>query len=176
MFEELGLHCYKTILADPPWSQPMMPVLRRRPKTALKLPYKTMTIREIESLPVESLGDIGCHLWLWTTNKFLHEAFHVIDAWGFKYMMTITWVKKSGCGIYWVSTTQHLLFAYYKKCYFLNEKLKPTHFITSPPRQHSKKPEESYALIESVSSEPRLELFARNRRAGWNAWGDELDA
>ena len=165
---------YKTIVADPPWMQPMMPALKRRPKTAVSLPYPTMTVKEIAELPIRNLADTGCHLWLWTTNKFLHDAFHIMDSWGFTYMQTLTWVKTSGCGIYWVNTTQHLLFGYFEKCYFHHDKLKPTHFITPPPRKHSEKPAVSYNLIESISDMPRLELFARNKRQGWAVWGNEV--
>ena len=167
---------YQTIYADPPWQQKMMPILKRRPKTPDRLPYPTMTLQEIQELPVGELAGDDCHLWLWATNAFLHDALHVIEAWGFKYMMVITWVKKSGCGIYWVSTTQPLLFAYKGKCKFPLAKLKPTHLITSPPRKHSRKPEEFYELIESISPEPRLELFARQRREGWDCWGNEVDS
>jgi len=167
---------YQTIYADPPWQQKMMPILKRRPLTASKLPYPTMTLQDIKALPVGELAGENCHLWLWTTNAFLHDAFHVIEAWGFKYMMVITWVKKSGCGIYWVSTTQPLLFAYKDKCKFPLGKLKPTHLITPPPRKHSQKPIEFYDLIESISPEPRLELFARNKRDGWDSWGNEVES
>jgi N6-adenosine-specific RNA methylase IME4 len=167
---------YQTILVDPPWEQPMMPILKRRPKTVDKLPYPTMTMEEIKALPVNDLAGDNCHLWLWTTNRFLHDAFHVVDAWGFRYMQVITWVKKSGCGIYWVATTQPLLFAYKGKCKFPLSKLKPTHFITDPPRIHSRKPEASFELIESISPAPRIELFSRARRFGWDCWGNEVDS
>lgn len=167
---------YQIIYADPPWKQPMMPILKRRPKTARELPYDTMTLQEIMNLPVNDMANDNCHLWLWTTNRFLHDAFHVIEAWGFKYMQVITWVKKSGCGIYWVATTQPLLFAYKGKCKFPLAKLKPTHIITPPPRKHSQKPGEFYELIESISPAPRLELFARNKREGWDCWGNEVDS
>lgn len=167
---------FKTLYVDPPWQQPMMPILKRRPHTAKALPYKTMSLAEIQALNVGQLADVGCHLWLWTTNKFLHPAFHIIEAWGFKYMMTITWVKKSGCGIYFASTTQHLLFAYYKKCYFNRARYRPTHFITPPPRRHSQKPDEAYELIEAISEPPRLELFARKQRQGWSVWGNEVES
>ena len=85
---------YQIIYADPPWEQKMMPVLKRRPQTAGVLPYPTMSLQEIMGLPIEELAGEGCHLWLWATNAFLHDAFHVIETWGFKYMMVITWVMK----------------------------------------------------------------------------------
>ena len=163
-------------MIDPPWQQKMMPVLKRRPQAATKLPYPTMTLKEITDLPVHELAGDNCHLWLWTTNRFLPDAFPIIEAWGFKYMQVITWVKKSGCGMYWLGTTQPLLFAYKDKCKFPLAKLKPTHFITSPPRVHSQKPNASYDLIEAISPEPRLELFARHKRLGWDCWGNEVDS
>jgi N6-adenosine-specific RNA methylase IME4 len=133
-----------------------------------------MTIEEICNLPVLTLACENCHLWLWATNRSLHDAFHVMQSWGFKYLNIITWVKPAGVGPWFVNKTQHLLFGYRGKLSMGEGRYAPTaqKFV---PKKHSKKPEESYELIESISFSPNLELFAREKREGWDVWGDEVD-
>jgi len=167
---------YQTILADPPWEQKMAGKYRTRHRRIRELPYPTMTIEEIKALPVGDFADEGCHLWLWTTNQYLPSGFEVMEGWGFKYLAPITWVKPSGAGNWFVSVTQTLLFGYKGKCVFPQERYKPTVLHTSIPRRHSQKPEAFYDLIESISPEPRIELFSRARRFGWDCWGNEVES
>jgi N6-adenosine-specific RNA methylase IME4 len=131
-----------------------------------------MSIEEIERLPIADLSDVGCHVWLWTTNQFLHAGFELLESWGIKYMNAITWVKPSGFGAWWINRTQTCLFGYKDQC-ICNERYKPNVFCANAAR-HSEKPDSFYSLIESVSFAPRLELFARRRRAGWHCWGNEV--
>lgn len=172
---------YKTILADPPWAQTMSGVYsnpkNKRPK---KLDYPTMSVDEICILPVAQFADVGCHLWLWTSNEFLEAGFQVMRAWGFKYLAPITWRKPSGMGNYFIHVTQTVLFGYKEKCYFNRDRYLPTYFEAPCPKRHSEKPFESYQLIERISEPPRLELFARPWtafwpvREGWHVWGNEV--
>lgn len=166
---------YRTIVIDPPYPHRLTGQFKRENR-AKQLPYKTMTMNEIHSLDIEKYADIGCHLWLWTTNSHLKDSFDLLKSWNFTYLNTITWCKTSGVGAYFANTTQHILMAYYKSCKFNKARWKPTHFITKPvgKGEHSKKPESSYQLIESISDEPRLEIFARTKREGWDYIGDEL--
>jgi N6-adenosine-specific RNA methylase IME4 len=167
---------YNTIYADPPWQQGVTGVYSRtrhgRPKA---IPYPMMDIEAITSLPVGDLAEDGCHLWLWTSNQFLRDGFDVMSAWGFKFLAPITWVKPSGCGNYFVHRTQTMLFGYKDKCVFPMGRYKPTVFMAGCPKRHSEKPIEAYELIEEISPTPRLELFARKRRDGWDIWGNEVD-
>jgi len=165
---------YKTIMIDPPWEIDMMPVLNRRPKTAERLPYKTMSIDEIKALPINDISEVGCHIWLWTTNKYLPVGFELLKHWGFTYLAPIHWIKPSGCGLWFVSRTQTILFGYKDKCYFNKEKCKPNVLFTKLPKRHSEKPKEIYKLVESISDEPRIEFFARQRYDGWDWYGNEL--
>jgi N6-adenosine-specific RNA methylase IME4 len=169
---------YKTILADPPWPQSLTGLFSRRENRATSLPYPTMTVDQICALPVGEVADEGCHLWLWTTNEFLEDGFRVIRSWGFKYLCPVTWVKPSGLGAWFVHRTQTILFGYrspleMRRRYRAN-------LIESSPGPHSRKPEASYELIESISSGPRIEIFARpwtelfQKRDGWDAWGNEV--
>lgn len=133
-----------------------------------------MSIEEICALPVGNLAEDDCHLWLWTDNASLHHGFHVMEAWGFRYLAPITWVKASGCGMWWIHRTQTLLMGYKKKCVFAGARYKPTVLVGGIPKRHSEKPEAMFQLIESVSQSPRLELFARRKRHGWASWGNEI--
>lgn len=168
---------YNTILADPPWRQTLMG-RRRRPRdphNAQSLPYPTMTVSEIKALAIGDYATPGCHLWLWTTNQFLRQGFEVMEAWGFTYLAPITWVKPSGCGNYFVHRTQTLLFGYKEKCKFPQARYQPN-VIFAGIGNHSQKPLAAYDLIEKVSPTPRLELFARKRRIGWDVWGNEIES
>lgn len=171
----MPLVTYRTILADPPWPE-RLSGQRRRAKGAVSgpLPYPTMTVAEICQLPMASLAAPDCHLWLWTTNQHLRAGFDVMEAWGFKYLAPIHWVKPSGVGNWFIHRTQTLLFGYREKCRFEAARYRPNVLHTKDPVRHSQKPMESYELIESVSMPARLELFAREQREGWDVWGDEV--
>jgi N6-adenosine-specific RNA methylase IME4 len=167
---------YQTIIADPPWQQPLTGN-RKRAKggVAPELPYPTMALDEICYLSVGDLAAPGCHLWLWTTNAFLREGFDVMSAWGFKYLAPIHWVKPSGVGNYVVHRTQTVLLGYKPPCRFEGKRYFPNVLsIPHNPPRHSEKPPEFYDLIEQVSPGPRLELFARKVRPGWAVWGNEV--
>lgn len=133
-----------------------------------------MTIEQIKALPVADLAEPDAHLWLWTTNQFLCAGFEVMEAWGFKYLAPITWVKPSGVGNYFVHRTQTVLFGYRERCQFPAARYLPTVFEAGWPYPHSTKPEQFFDIVERVSPAPRIELFARRLRLGWDAWGDEV--
>jgi len=174
---------YKTILADPPWSyqQKLGRGKKEGDTTRGGVPYSTMTLEQIASLPIQTLADDHCMLFLWTTNSHIHEALHVMEKWGFEYKTTITWVKNQiGLGYWFRGQTEHLLFGVRGNP---RSKLKGPHGATGKALStvifakregHSKKPSIVYKMIEDISEEPRLELFARARRFGWQVWGNEV--
>lgn len=166
---------YATIVADPPWAL-TLGGNRKRIKGGMgaeALAYQTMTTDEICALQVGALAMPDCHLWLWTTNQHLEDGFKVMRAWGFKYLAPIHWIKPSGQGNWFVHRTQTILFGYREKCVFPLKRYLPNLFQSSDPKRHSQKPLESIGYIESVSPPPRLELFARDNRLGWDSWGNE---
>lgn len=165
---------YRAIVVDPPWPHPLVNNTFRSPrrKPAGKLPYATLSVEAICNLAVAELAEEGAHLYLWTTNSFLEAAFSVMRAWGATYLTMLTWVKPSGQGAYFASTTQHVLFGYYGRCLFPKKRWAPTHFSASPVR-HSAKPDVFFDLVEEISEAPYLELFARRQRLGWDTWGNE---
>ena len=163
---------YRTIVIDPPWKQPMSGKWKN--VYPMELPYQTMSLDEIKSMPIADLAEAGCHLWLWTTNAFLRDGFDCMEAWGFKYLAPIHWIKPNGLGNWWQHRTQTILFGYYKKCQFNLERYLPNHF-SAKVGKHSQKPSESYDLIERVSDPKRLDMFARSQRQGWDVFGNEVE-
>lgn len=173
---------YKTILIDPPWEY-SVPVKRKdsrkgrveRPGETMHPPYPMMSIDEISKMQIGGLADDNCHLWMWTTNKYLPDSFKLLELWGFKFFHLVTWVKPSGMGMWFVHRTQPLIFAYKGKMNF-KRKCNPNVLFSGNPKRHSEKPEVSYELIEAISTEPRIELFARRERVGWDVWGNEVNS
>jgi len=175
---------YQTILADPPWRYGKWGKGSDKCVFASKLqnrdepiPYQTMTVEEISNLPVGNIADKNCDLYLWTTGKYLPNAFNVIKAWGFKYCQTLTWCKApmgTGQGGLYCPTTEFLLLS--RKGAMPKNKTRndSTWWQVKRTQKHSKKPEFFQDMIEAMSDNPRIELFARRHRIGWDAWGNEI--
>ncbi len=160
---------YRTILADPPWD-----VSTQRGSYGAERHYPLISIESICALRVDRLVADDAHCWLWVTNAHWREQLAVMDAWGFRYRSCLTWIKpRLGLGVYLRNQTEHLLLGVRGKA--------PIRFrgqgtwLYAPVQAHSHKPEEQYAVIERCSPGPYLELFARRKRPGWAAWGDEVD-
>jgi N6-adenosine-specific RNA methylase IME4 len=173
---------FRTIVADPPWFLPPT-----GPRTGngwpgsegycSVLPYPSMSIEEIKALPVEGNAADDAHLYLWTINRYIEDAYDVARAWGFEPSTLITWAKAPrglGLGGPWVLTTEHVLFCRRGSLRAIG-RLDSTWYQWARGR-HSAKPEEFFDLVERVSPGAYLELFARRRRPGWDAWGNEVAA
>jgi len=174
MFEGKGL--YKTIYADPPWWEAGGGKIKR----GADKHYSLMKTKEIIAMPVKNLADkTGCHLYLWVTNNFLKDGLAVMEAWGFRYITMITWMKEGsiGLGQYYRGMTEHCLFGSlsilpYKK--INGKRMQGATGFIAPKQEHSRKPDKMRQMIEAVSYSPRIELFARERFNGWDAWGNEI--
>jgi N6-adenosine-specific RNA methylase IME4 len=143
--------------------------------------YPLMKTREIAALDVASLAGANAHLYLWTTNNFLEDGLEVVRAWGFRYVTMITWKKQHiGLGQYFRGMTEHCLFAVRGSLPYRTradgKRAQGTTFIEADRTEHSVKPEKLREYAELVSYEPRIELFARHRSPGWDAWGNEVPA
>ena len=156
---------------------------------ATGLPYESMTVEEICALPVAECGADDCRLFLWTTNRYLPDAFKVLAAWGFEYKQTLTWRKTGNPSPFGGSVApnhaEYLLVAVRGKPKRL-ARLKSS-VIDAPAaapgksrggtkRRHSAKPELFLDLVEQVSPGPYVELFARRARLGWERWGNDVDS
>lgn len=170
---------YAIIYADPPWEY--RDRLDGNSRMRGRLPYPSMKIEDIAALPVADLSRDDAELWCWTTNPFIHEALHIVEAWGFTYKTMQTWAKPKpglqGIGHWLIGQTEQLLFATrgQPRPRRRNGLGPPSTLLTTRNRlPHSRKPREVYEEIERLAGTPRLELFARRPRKGWDAWG--LDA
>lgn len=165
---------YKTILADPPWKESGGGKIKR----GADAHYPLMTTKEICEMPVQQIADDNCHLYLWTTNNFLQDAFKVMEAWGFEYVTCITWMKdRQGLGQYFRGMTEHCLFGRKGMLPYKTVDGKRQQGITgfyAPKEEHSKKPDTMRQMIEKVSYMPAIELFARQKVDGWDCWGNEV--
>lgn len=169
---------YKTIYADPPWPEYGGGKIKR----GADRHYPLMKVKEIIALGEELHNYIdpnGCHLYLWATNNYLPEALEVMEAWGFEYKTTITWMKdRFGIGQYFRGQSEHCLFgtrgvlAYNTRAD--GKRGQGTTAFVAPRSVHSRKPQEMRAMIETVSYAPRLELFARDEFNGWAKWGNQV--
>lgn len=173
---------YGTILVDPPWrfsnrTGKMAPEHKRLRR------YATMSFAEIAALPVADYAREKSHLYLWCPNALIAEALEVMKAWGFTYKTNIVWYKVRkdggpdgrGVGFYFRNVTELLLFGVRGRLRTLAPGRRQVNIIASRKREHSRKPDEVYGVIEACSPAPFLELFARKRMDGWKQWGDELD-
>lgn len=160
---------YRTVLVDPPWD------VNQVGTRGAEQHYNLMSLTRIKKLPVQDLATSDAHLWLWVTNSTLRHGYDVAESWGFTVRSPLTWVKfRLGFGIYLRNSTEHVLFCTRGKAP-VRYRSQPT-WINAPAQEHSHKPEEQYALIERISPGPYLELFARRRQPGWDAWGNEIDS
>jgi N6-adenosine-specific RNA methylase IME4 len=171
---------FGTVLADPPWrfinrTGKVAPEHRRLAR------YNTMTTAEIKALPVRDVTADKSHLYLWAPNALVPEAFEVMAAWGFTYKAMIVWhkVRKDGgsdgrgVGFYFRNVTETLLFGVRGNLRTFQPGRSQVNLIATRKREHSRKPDELYPIIEACSPGPFLELFARYPRPGWTAWGNE---
>lgn len=161
---------FQTIVIDPPWDWGDEGDVNQFGRA--KPDYHTMPIEEIEKLPVGKIADENCHLYLWVTNRSLPKAFRLIEAWGFRYITCLTWVKPYfGMGNYFRGDTEQVLFAV-KGSQMLKRKDVGTHFEAPRGEGHSAKPDEFYNLVESCSYAPYIDIFGRKERDGWSVWGE----
>lgn len=177
-----GLGQYGTILADPPW-QFANRTGKMAPEHQRLMRYPTLTFDEIKELPVEDLALPESHLYLWVPNALLKEGLEVMEAWGFTYKTNLVWYKVRkdggpdgrGVGFYFRNVTELVLFGTRNNFRTLDPGRRQTNIMVSRKREHSRKPDEQYRIIEECSPGPYLELFARQGRGGWDSWGNETD-
>lgn len=183
LLKETNGHKFATVLADPPWqfqnrTGKMAPEHKRLSR------YPTMTLQEIKDLPVEAIAEDTAHLYLWVPNALLAEGMQVMEHWGFTYKTNLIWYKirkdggpdRRGVGFYFRNVTEMILFGVRGKgARTLQPGRSQENIISSRKREHSRKPDEQYELIEACSWGPRIELFARGPRKGWFSWGNQAE-
>lgn len=174
---------FAAILADPPW-QFQNSTGKVAPEHKRLSRYATLSLDDIAGLPVEKIAAETSHLYLWVPNALLPEGLAVMKAWGFKYKSNIVWhkVRKDGgsdgrgVGFYFRNVTELLLFGVRgKNARTLQPGRTQVNLLATRKREHSRKPDEQYRIIEACSPGPYLELFARGARRGWTVWGNEAN-
>ncbi len=178
--DELGGTPFGTVLADPPW--------RFRNRTGKVAPehrrlsrYDTMSCAEIAAMPVAAVAAGRSHCYLWVPNALLAEGLAVLEGWGFTYKAMLVWAKRRkdggpdgrGVGFYFRNVTEPVLFGVRGALRTGPAGRRQVNLIETQKREHSRKPDELYGVVESCSPGPYLELFARYPRPGWTAWGHE---
>jgi N6-adenosine-specific RNA methylase IME4 len=161
---------FRVIVVDPPWRYDV----RQEDAThRARTPYPDMSQAELKALPIAKVAHTNAILWLWTTNSFMRDALELIEAWGFSQKTILTWVKdRMGTGAWLRGQTEHCIMAIRGKpvVTLTNQ----TTALQAPLREHSRKPEQFYTLVESLCPGNRLELFARAEREGWATTGAEV--
>jgi N6-adenosine-specific RNA methylase IME4 len=173
---------FRTIVADPPWRF-MNRTGKMAPEHKRLMRYPTMTTQEIMDLPVSKLAADKSHLYLWVPNALLMEALEVMQAWGFQYKTNLVWYKirkdggpdGRGVGFYFRNVTELVLFGTRGHVRTDHAGRRQVNIISSRKREHSRKPDELYDIIEACSYGPYLELFARQKRPNWKQWGNEIE-
>lgn len=182
--EYLGDRRFGTVLADPPWrftnrTGKVAPEHRRLSR------YGTLSLKDIAALPVADYVDEPAHCYLWVPNALLPEGLRVLTSWGFQYKTNLIWhkIRKDGgsdgrgVGFYFRNVTEIILFGVRgKEARTLPPGRSQVNLIASRKREHSRKPDEQYDLIERCSRGPYLELFGRGTRNNWTVWGDQAEA
>ena len=180
----VGGRKFSTILADPPWqfqnrTGKVAPEHRRLNR------YSTLTLKQIQDIPITSASSDTAHLYLWVPNALLPEGLEVMRAWGFSYKTNFIWhkIRKDGgpdgrgVGFYFRNVTELVLFGVRgKNARTLAPGRSQVNILKTQKREHSRKPDEFYEIIEACSPGPFLELFARGSRKGWATWGDQSEA
>ena len=172
---------FGTILADPPWefknkTGKIAPQYKKTNR------YNTLSLEDIKSLPIERVSSKRSHLYLWVPNAFIKEGLEVMESWGFKYKTNIVWTKirkdegpdGRGVGFYFRNTTELVLFGVRGNNVRTRKPGRTqVNIIRTRKREHSRKPDELYEIIEKCSWGPFLELFARGKRKKWTNWGNQ---
>lgn len=173
---------YRTIVADPPWryerftSQSRTPGKWKAKEVVKTLPYSGMDVDDIADLPVRELAAADARLFLWTTNRYLPDAFEVVLSWGFIYKQVLVWHKLDGnMGGSVVANSAEFLLVGVKGKPPILDRGKSAVIAHAQAKTHSQKPAAFADLIEQVSPGPYVELFARQPRIGWDHWGHGIE-
>lgn len=173
---------FGTILADPPWRFSNR-TGKMAPEHKRLLRYETLSFEEIYELPVSKIALPQSHLYLWVPNALLAQGLETMKRWGFNYKTNLVWhkIRKDGgpdgrgVGFYFRNVTEVVLFGVRGNLRTHKPGRTQVNFIATRKREHSRKPDELYTIIEECSPGPYLEMFARQKRSGWTVWGNETE-
>ena len=164
---------YDVVVIDPPWD--MQKILREIAPNQKEFDYPTMTINEIKTFPIKDLMSDNCHIFLWTTQKYLPFAFDIIKEWGLTYVLTMVWHKNGGFQPFGLPqyNCEFILYAHKGNPKFIDTKTFNCCF-NGERGKHSEKPNEFYELLDRVCDGNKIDIFARKERKGWSVYGNEV--
>lgn len=164
---------YKTIVIDPPWE--IAKIKRKVRPNQMQMDYPMMTLQEIKDMPIGEISDEQSHCFLWTIDKYLYESKEVLEGWGFKYHCTLAWNKTNGISLYGINRRVEFVLVGLKGKHEAYPKRKtiPAAFTAKSPR-HSQKPQEFYDFLDVLEG-PKVDVFARQEREGWDVFGNEVE-
>lgn len=169
---ELPTGKYSCLVVDPPW--PMQKIERDVRPNQVEFDYPTMTEDELRAFPLPDVAGDDCHLYLWATQKYLPMALRLAEHWGFKYQCLLTWRKNIGFTPFsWMYSTEHVLFCTRGSLPLLRLGVRLD--FEAKVREHSRKPDEFYDIVREVSPGPRLDVFSREKREGFDQYGNEVE-
>lgn len=164
---------YKTIVIDPPWNQKKTGLRKVRPNQKRKFTYKLMSIQEIQNFKINAFAEEECLIFLWTIDKYLEEAHKILKNWGFKKHCVFVWNKPTGVCPFSVQFRNEYCLMGYKGKFKINQIGISTNFSASV-REHSRKPDVFYEIVKNLGDAPRIDIFSREKRNGFDQWGDEI--
>ena len=163
---------YKTIVIDPPWQ--INKIKRKARPNQIDMDYKTMSLKEIQELPINKISDENSVLFLWTIQKYLPVSYELLKRWGFKYLLTLTWNKNNGLclfGFHW--KTEFVIVGYKGKIDMYPKRKTIPSVFEGKSKKHSTKPDEFYNMVRTSFPKPRIDIFNRRSIKGFEGWGDE---
>lgn len=169
---------YRTVVIDPPWK---LATFNSKPFSHAtsfgdgRLPYATMTDEELAKFDVDQFADEECNLFLWCTKAKIHTAFHLMEKWGFKYANFLVWNKLDGINHNGVHAILEFVLYGYRGRNGLDYSRPIEAYFEEKRKKHSQKPNKFYAMIAQVTAPPRVDLFARRRHYGFDAWGKQVE-
>lgn len=169
---------YNTIVIDPPWPITMGAITKHRPNRAKILPYKTMTLEEIQNFPIADFANNGAHVYLWTTNKMIWEVPKIFEKWNVRFHLIMPLIKPSGVspmikGYQFATEFCVLGFFIHPMQKYIGQGKVNWFKAFNKPGEHSRKPEDFYNTVKKISPGPRIDIFNRRVIAGFDGWGDQ---
>lgn len=166
---------YQIIVVDPPWQ--ISKIRKRVRPNQISMAYPMMALDDIKRLKIDSIADDTCILFLWTIDKYLYDSRNVLENWGFRYHLTMTWDKTNGLAMYGFNRqTEFILVGFRGKIEAYPRRKTIRTSFTAKSTFHSEKPQYFYDMLTVLPYNPKIDLFARKRRIGWDVWGNEVES
>lgn len=166
---------YEVIVADPPWQ--IKKIIKRVRPNQVNMDYPMMSLNEIKSLPVNAIAADKSICFIWTIDKYLYRTPEILEGWGFKYHLTMAWDKTNGMAMFGFNRqTEFVVVGLRGKWDAYPKRRTIRTSFTAKSQRHSEKPDAFYRMLELIPANHRIDLFARNKRIGWDVWGNEVES